>query len=68
MSMLIFLINQTPCVYHFNLYLLIISVFEILLEVSAGASWKDAFVKIIPKRKRVEEKDDEPDEGTESSN
>ncbi|XP_065342200.1 tRNA methyltransferase 10 homolog A [Cloeon dipterum] len=33
-------------------------VFEILLEVSAGASWKDAFLKIIPKRKGVEEKND----------
>lgn len=44
-----------------------ISVFEIMLEVSAGASWKDAFVKIIPKRKGVEEKDSEADKA-ESSN
>jgi hypothetical protein len=47
---------------------MLISVFEILLEVSAGASWKDAFVKIIPKRKRVEEDEAKPDDDAESSN
>ncbi|XP_059476636.1 tRNA methyltransferase 10 homolog A [Neocloeon triangulifer] len=31
-------------------------VFEILLNVSGGATWKDAFLKIIPKRKGLEEK------------
>jgi len=29
------------------------------VEVSAGASWKDAFLKIIPKRKGIEEKEED---------